>query len=248
VSDPLLPLLDLPGVTATVTTARAAVDRVHQHPANRRGWATTAAEASVRAARASAAIDGGRVEIPEDGAVTDPVFAGALRVAEAIGPLLPTWRRAPLQALARLHVLAAADLGVAEADLGRPRREPGIAERLDLLASLLVAESAVPAPVLAAVVHGELLALAPFGSADGVVARAATRLTLIATGLDPKGLVVPEVALLRRGSAYPEAVKGFATGTPDGVGAWVVFCAKSITDGAKEAGSIADAAGAGQPA
>jgi hypothetical protein len=248
VSDPLLPLLDLPGVTAAVTTARAAVDRVHQHPANRRGWPTTAAEASVRAARASAAIDGGRVEIPEDGAVTDPVFAGALRVAEAIGPLLPTWRRAPLQALARLHVLAAADLGVAEADLGRPRREPGIADRLDLLAGLLVAESAVPAPVLAAVVHGELLALAPFGSADGVVARAATRLTLIATGLDPKGLVVPEVALLRRGSAYPESAAAFATGTPEAVGAWVIFCAKTITDGAKEAGSIADAAGAGQPA
>ena len=60
--------------------------------------------------------------------------------------------------------------------------------------------------------------------------------------------MVPEVALLRRGSAYPQAAEGFATGTEEGVGAWVVFCAKSITDGAKEAGSIADAAGAGQPA
>jgi len=39
--------------------------------------------------------------------------------------------------------------------------------------------TAAPAPVLVAVVHGELLALAPFGSADGVVARAAARLTAI---------------------------------------------------------------------
>ncbi len=245
-TDPLLPLLDLPGVTAEVAAGRDAVDRVHRHPANRRGWPTTAAEASVRAARASAAIEGGRVEIPADGAVSDPIFAGALRVAEAIGPLLPTWRRAPLQALARLHVLAAADLGVADAGLGRPRPEPGITDRLDLLAALLVAESAVPAPVLVSVVHGELLALRPFGTANGVVARAAARLTMIATGLDPKGLVVPEVALLRSGAAYPAAVERFAGGAPDGVGAWVIFCCKAIAEGAKEATSIADAAG--QPA
>jgi hypothetical protein len=243
VTDPLLALLDLPGVPEAVTAARDAVDKVHRHPANRRGWPTTAAEASVRAARASAAIDGGRVEIPADGAVSDPIFTGALRVAEAIGPLLATWRRAPLQALARLHVLAAADLVSDGAGLGRPRPEPGVAARLDLLASLVVAESGVPAPVLAAVVHGELLTLAPFGTADGVVARAATRLTLIATGLDPKGLVVPEVALLRRGGAYPTAAAGFAGGQPAGVGAWVAFSCGSIADGAKEAISIADAAG-----
>jgi hypothetical protein len=246
VTDPLLALLDLPGVPEAVTVARDAVDKVHRHPANRRGWPTTAAEASVRAARASAAIEGGRVEIPADGSVSDPIFTGALRVAEAIGPLLGTWRRAPLQALARLHVLAAADLVTDDTGLGRPRPEPGVAARLDLLASLVVAESSVPAPVLAAVVHGELLTLAPFGTADGIVARAATRLTLIATGLDPKGLVVPEVALLRRGPAYPAAAAGFASGAAEGVGAWVAFCCKAVADGAKEAISIADAAG--QPA
>ena len=240
-TDPLLPLLDLPGVTDAVTAARDAVDQVHRHPANRRGWPATAAEASVRAARASAAIDGGAVTIPAAGTVSDPVLAGALRVAEAIGPMLGTWQRAPLQALARLHMLAAADLTDPE-KLGRPKAERGVPARLDLLAGFVSGGTSVPAPVLAAVVHGELLTLAPFGSADGVVARAAARLTLIATGLDPKGLVVPEVAFLRRGDRYPAAARAFASGVPAGVAEWLVFCCTAIADGAKEAVSIAEAA------
>jgi hypothetical protein len=245
--DPLRPLLDLPGVAEAVTTARESIDRVHGHPANRRGWPTTAAEASVRAARASAAIEGVDVSIPEGGAVSDPVLAGALRVAEAIGPMLGTWQRAPLQALARLHMLAAADLVPAGSPdtLGRPRSASGVAGRLELLAGFVSGGTSVPAPVLAAVVHGELLTLAPFGTGDGVVARAAARLTLIATGLDPKGLVVPEVAFLRRGERYPAAARAFASGEPDGVAEWLVFCCTAIQDGAKEAVSIADAAAEG---
>lgn len=243
VTDPLLPLLELPGVVDAVARARDAVAEVHRHPTNRRGWPATAAEASVRAARASAAIDGGSVEIPADGTVSDPVLAGALRIAESIGLLLGTWQRAPLQALARLHVLAAADLVPADAadGLGRPRSAPGVTGRLDLLAHLVAGGSTVPAPVLAGVVHGELLTLAPFGVADGVVARAAARLTLIGTGLDPKGLVVPEVAYLRKGEVYPAAAAGFGTGEPAAVGAWLVLCCDAVTDGAREAAGIADA-------
>ena len=238
--DPLRPLLDLHGVPDAVAAARDAVAEVHRHPANRRGWPATAAEASVRAARASAALSGGTTDIPADGNVTDPVLAGALRVAEAVGPLLATWQRAPSQALARLHLLAAADLAD-DAALGRPRADPGVSGRLDLLATLVAGGTAAPAPVLAAVVHGELLTLAPFGSADGVVARAAARLTLIATGLDPKGLVVPEVAYLRRRDRYAETSAAFAGGSADGVAAWLIFCCEAITAGSREATSIADA-------
>jgi hypothetical protein len=239
--DPLAPLLDLPGVIDAVDAARDAVADVHRHPTNRRGWPATAAEASVRAARASAATDGGSTEIPADGTVTDPVLAGALRVAESVGLLLGTWQRAPLQALARLHVLAAADL-IGPERLGRPRDAPGVAARLELLADLVAGGTAVPAPVLAAVVHGELLTLAPFGVADGVVARAAARLTLIATGMDPKGLVVPEVAFLRQGEHYRTAAAGFGTGRAEPVGEWLTFCCAAITAGAREATGIADAA------
>ncbi|HVK23115.1 MAG TPA: oxidoreductase [Actinokineospora sp.] len=240
-TDPLAQLLELPGVDEAVRAARDSVDEVHRHPANRRGWPATAAEASVRAARASAVLDGGDPEIPEQGDVTDPVLAGSLRVAESLGPLLPTWERAPLQALARLHLLAAADLTDDES-LGRPRSAPGVGGRLSLLAGLVAGGTKVPGPVLVAVVHGELLTLAPFGSADGVVARAAARLASIGSGLDPKGLAVPEVSFMRRADAYRAAAEGFASGEPDGVAKWIVFCCEAVVAGAREATSIADAA------
>lgn len=239
--DPLAPLLELDGVAAAVKSAQDAVFAVHRHPANLRGGSATAAEASVRAARASAAIDGADPEIPADAAVTDPVLAGALRVAESLESLLPTWRRAPAQALARMHVLAATDLAPDADALGRPLA--GTSGRLELLAQLVTGATSVPGPLQAAVVHGELLSLRPFGTADGVVARAAARLTMVATGTDPKSLTVPEVACLRRLTQYRKAAEAFATGEPDGVGSWLLFCCDAMEKGAREARSIAEAAG-----
>ncbi|WP_116051015.1 oxidoreductase [Amycolatopsis palatopharyngis] len=241
--DPLQPLLALEGVAEAAKAAQDAVFAVHWMGANLRGGSATAAEASVRAARASAGIDGADPEIPAEGAVSDPVLAGALRVAEATESMLPTWRRAPLQALAKIHVLAAADLVADPDQLGRPRSEPGVAHRLELLAQLTTGKTAVPGPILTAVVHGELLTLRAFGSADGVLARAAARLTMIATGLDPKALTVPEVACFRRDRKYRAAAEAFATGEPDGVREWLLFCCESFEAGAREAKSISDAAG-----
>ncbi|MER7114464.1 oxidoreductase [Saccharomonospora azurea] len=241
-SDPLAPLMDLGGVADAAKSAQDAVFAVHRLPANLRGGSATAAEASVRAARASAALDGANPDLPEDGSVTDPVLAGALRVAGATESLLPTWRRAPLQVLARLHVLAAADVVEDSEALGRPRGADGVASRLELLGQLVTGSTSVPGPVVTAVVHGEMLTLRPFGSADGVLARAAARLAMIATGLDPKALTVPEVACFRRQRRYEEAAQAFASGEPDGVRQWLLFCCEAFEAGAREAKSIADAA------
>ncbi|MEU6186968.1 oxidoreductase [Nocardia sp. NPDC047038] len=245
-TDPLQPLVDLPGVRDAADRARDALAEVHRHKANRRGWPTTAAEAAVRAARSSAAIDGGSTDIPADGRVADPILAGSLRVGQALDGdalrnLVGTWQRAPLQALARLHLLAAADLIPEQEALGRPRGDSGVAQRLDLLAQTVLGSRA-PAPVLAAVVHGELLALRPFGTADGVVARAASRLVAVSSGLDPHSLGVPEVFWLRRRQAYLDAAAGFGTGEAEAVGGWVVLCCGAFEDGAREATSIADSA------
>jgi hypothetical protein len=229
--------MELPGVAAAVERARDALVGLHNHPVNRRGWPASAAEASLRAARASAALDGAPPARPDDVAA-GPVLAGAVRVAEEQGRLLGVWRSSPLQALARLHVLAAADLAP-EPELGRPR--PGAAARVALLADLVTGGTAVPAPVVVAVVHGELLTLAPFGSADGVVARAAGRLAAVATGLDPKGLAVPEVGHLRKQREYRAAAAGFASGTADGVAGWVRHCCAQWEAGAREGRSIAEA-------
>lgn len=235
------PLLLLPGVADAVEQCRAAIADVYRHPANRQGWPRTAAAASVRAARASAVLDGGSgVLDPNSDTVDDPVLAGALRVAARIGRLAPVWPRSPLQVLAQLHTMAADGLpGVTET--GRPA-EPSSSPRLAALAQSITA-TAWPAPVLVAVVHGELLARRPFGSADGVVARAAARLTMISTGLDRRSLTVPEVAHLRSGPRYGELISRYAGGEPAGVAAWVVEVGRCLTDGAREALSIARAAG-----
>src|SRR6204780_5935933 len=124
-SDPLAPLMGLPGVAAASDQAREALGRTHRHRANLRRWPVTAAEAALRSARASAVLDGGGRKLDDQldaSAARDPVFAGALRVAQALEGgetnLVGVWQRAPLQALARLHMLAAAGRG----GESRPRR------------------------------------------------------------------------------------------------------------------------------
>lgn len=243
--DPLAPLVALPGVADAADRARAALSSVHRHPVNLRRWVKTSTEASWRGGRSSAAIDGGSVELRRDGDFDDPILAGAMRVAqaldgEALEPLAAVFRRAPMQAFARLHMLAAADLVVDADRLGRPRDDVGA--RLELLGQLITGATSVPAPVLAAVVHGELLSLAPFEEANGVVARAASRLVCVSSGLDPHNLGVPEVTWFRRVVEYRSAAADFASGTADGLRRWILLSCEALDAGADEARSIADAA------
>jgi hypothetical protein len=191
------------------------------------------------------------------------VVRGALRAVGDLSALAGTWERAPLQALARLHVLAAGDLLDAD-QLGRPRRDAEIpadplelgrppdpvevGARLDALAQLLVTRTSAPAVVVAAVVHGELLALRPFGWGSGVVARAAERLVLITRGLDARAVSVPEVGHAELGAGYSAAAREYVHGTPDGVSAWIRHCAGAVTLGAREGLAICEAlARAGTP-
>ena len=249
-ADPLAPLAELPGVAAAGEEAREALGRAHRHRTNLRGWPTTAAEASLRAARASSVLDGGSLQLSGGRSIAgaagggdlaspqspvpspqlargpmrggpDPVLAGALRVSEALEggatSLVGVWQRAPLQAIARLHALAAADL--ADDDrLGRPRGDADVGRRMALLADIVTGGTQVPAPVLAAV-----------------------RLVTIATGLDPHGLGVPEVYWMRHSGDYRAAARGFSSGTPDGLAAWLVLSARALHAGAREALAIAQA-------
>ncbi|MFL6077168.1 MAG: oxidoreductase [Mycobacteriales bacterium] len=241
-TDPLAPLLDLPGVAEAAEEARVAVDRLLGHRVLRRRSAEVSAESAVRGAWASAALDGAGSALADvrSGAATDPVTQGALRVATGLGPLVDTWERAPRQVLARLHLLAARDLvdpaAPAEA-LGRP--DPAAADRLELLSQVLVARTAAPAVVVAAFVHGELLAGRPFPVGSGVVARAAARLTLVTRGLDPKGLAVPEVGHRELAGEYAELAAGY--GTPEGVAAWIRHCCAATALGAREGLAICEA-------
>ncbi len=241
VTDPLADLLDLPEIRPRFDEARAAVDAALRHPALRRAGGPVAAEIGLRSAVASAALEdhGYDREDVRDGLVTDPVVQGTLRVTRSLDGLATQWRRAPRQVLARLHVLAARDVVTGD-DLGRPVTDPTVAARLDGLAAVLTGATRAPAMLVGAVVCGELLALAPFAGPYGVVARAAGRLSLIAGGLDPRGLLAMDVGHLDRRPEYQGAASAFATGTPDGVRSWLKHYAAAATRAAGELTEVAD--------
>ncbi len=281
VTDPFAALLGLPGVADAVAEARTAVDGLLGHRVLRRRSAEVTAESALRGARASAELEGAGMELerlrgqlmhgqPVTVASNDPRLSalvdGAVRLHADLGSFLPSWSHSPKQALARLHVLAAADLALPSDDLGRPR-PPGavyddplelgpapdpleVSARLDGLSRLLLAPTTAPAVVVAAVVHGELLALRSFGTADGLVARAAARLVLVDRGLDPKAVSAPEVGhaeLVAAGlrsshsHAYAEAARGYVAGGPVGVAGWLVHCAQSVALGAREGLAVCEA-------
>lgn len=239
--DPLAPLLDLPEVAPALDGARAAVDRALRHRALRRSGGAVAAEVGLRSAVASAALEGHAhdLESVRDGVITDPVVQGALRVTAALDGLSGTWPKAPRQVLAKLHTLAARDV-LAPHRLGRPN-DAGPAARLDTLATLIAGDPRTPTLLLAAVVHGELLALRAFDGPNGVLARAAARLTLISGGLDPRGLLAVDVGHRAREPEYIGAAGAFATGTPDGLRSWFKHYAAAVTRAAEELELVAAA-------
>lgn len=268
--DPLARVAELPGVPDAVAESRAAVDRLLGHRVLRRRSTEVTAESALRGARASADLSGVPVELERlrgqllaggtitlpGGAAGSALVTGAVRLHAELGVVLPAWERAPRQALARVHVLAARGLvdddalgrprsGQAPADdqlgLGTPPSPAEVASRLDGLAALLGAPTSAPAVVVAAIVQAELLVLRPFGSADGLVARAAARLVLVGRGLDPKSVTAPEVGHVELRGEYVDALRGYAGGSPEGVAAWVAHCAGAVVLGAREGTAICEA-------
>lgn len=122
-----------------------------------------------------------------------------------------------------------------------------VAARLDQLSRLLVARAegqgvGTPALVVASVVHGELLALRPFGAHNGLIARAAQRIVLIAEGLDPKSICPAEVGLAELGTdTYRRALAGYLAGTPEGMAAWIAHCGRALRLGVRESTAVCEA-------
>ncbi|WP_215448238.1 MULTISPECIES: oxidoreductase [unclassified Streptomyces] len=264
-ADPLAALGELPGVAESVESVRKAVDRVYGHRVMRRRSNAVTSEAALRGARGSAALSGADWALEEvrrrtdfsgqDGDDEARAVGAALRLTAEAGQLLSIWRQSPLRVLARLHLVAA---GSDDARVGRPRQDgepveeplvelplPGPAEvagRLDGLSELIIKGSSAPALVTAAVVHGELLALRPFGFHNGLVARAAERIVLIGSGLDPKSVCPAEVGHAELGrAAYLAALDGYASGTPQGMAAWIAHCGRAIELGARESTAVCEA-------
>jgi hypothetical protein len=127
-----------------------------------------------------------------------------------------------------------------------------VAARLEGLAELLLARGgggrkhpnarSAPALVVAAVVHGELLALQPFTAHNGLVARAAQRIVLIAEGMDPQAICPFEVGFAELGTeAYRNALGGYAAGTAEGMAAWITHCGAALRLGVRESTAVCEA-------
>jgi hypothetical protein len=232
-------LLDLPDVAAALDSARDAVDEVLGQRSLRRTGGPLAAEVSLRCAHASAALEGAAADLAEvrAGTVTDPVVQGALRVAEALPGLADTYGRAPGQALARLHLLAARGT-VPDDQLGRPDLATSARARFGGLLGLIADPDPGPGLLHAAVVHAELLALAPFPGPNGVVARAAARLTLLSRGVDPRALIAVDAGHLDRAPEYQGAANAYAAGTEDGVRSWLRHYTEAVRLGAAQTAAL----------
>ena len=273
--DPLAALADLPGVPDALARARTACEELRWHEAYRRRWREVRAEAGIRSARASAALDGGRVPLEAVRALavggTAPaglpfvLAGGALRASALVESLMPELgaRQTPVlppfgQLLARVHSAAASGL-VPDAGLGRLRSSADpqdltglgpapVGDELSARLALLgsvVDSSRAPAVVVAAVVHGELLTLRPFVAGNGVVARAVSRLLLTSRGLDPTGSVICSAGWAASPNPYLGGAAGFATGDAAAVARWIVLCADGVVSGAAAARDVADSVLAG---
>ena len=220
-----------------MAAARDGIDVLLRDRGLRQSPPELTAESLLLGAHASAVLEGSESGLDEmRSGLGDETAQAALRVSAELLANIPVISRAPLQALARLHTLAGKSV-VADADLGRPRDAAGAA-RLNDLAALLVAPTEAPALVVAAVVHAELATVAPFVSHNGIVARAAERLVLVARGVDPKSLVVPEAGHLRLRREYESNLRGYAEGGTAGVHAWLLYAAEGYAAGAEASPAV----------
>ncbi len=238
--DPLAPLLALADIAPAVDSARERVDQALRHRALRRHGGQVAAEVSLRSAVASAALEGYAYERETVRAVRSPIRW--CRGHCGLPGRCPVWLTCGPGRLGRSSPSCTYSLlggWSPEAELGRPVAAvpPG---RLDGLAALVAGGTKVPPLVLAAVVHGELLTLRPFAGPSGVVARAAARLTLLATGFDPRGLLAVDLGHREREPEYVGAVGAFATGTEDGVRSWLRHYATAVEVAADQLVMIGD--------
>lgn len=219
-TDPLTWLTQLEGVPSAMAGSRDGLDAVLRDRGLRRTRPEQTAESLLRGAHASAVLEGSASSLDQVRAGEgDAVAQAALRVSTELLAQVPVLARSPVQALARLHALTGA------ADPGAPVSAEAAARLQQLGRTVLATEQ--PALVVAALVHAEVAAAAPFSAHHGLVARAAERLVLVQRGLDPASVLVPEAGHLALRPAYEARLRDYATGGREGVHAWLLYAAEA---------------------
>ena len=230
-ADPLAWLSSLEGVPSGFVGARDAVDALLRDRGLRRSTPEQTAESLLRGAHASAVLEGSASSLEDVREGTgDRIAAASVRISAELLSLTPVLVRTPGQAFARLHTLAGAR-EVPDDALGRPVSAEA-AERLATLARTVLT-TAAPAMQLAALVHAEIVTVAPFSSHNGLVARAAERLLLVARGVDPASLTVPEAGHLALRREYESNLRGYRDGGRAGLHSWLLYAPEAYARGAE---------------
>ncbi|MGJ9412762.1 oxidoreductase [Aeromicrobium sp. CF4.19] len=230
--DPFIAAASMEGVPSAFAATRDGIDSLLRDRGLRRSSPEDTARSLLLGAAATASLEGSDVD-PEAlaGGAGDATARAGLRLSTELLGLVPTWNRSPVQVLARLHALAAAG-SVGDGDLGRPASPGGVA-RLTELARLLALPTQAPALVVAALVHAEIIAAGAFVSHNGVVARAAERLVVVARGVDPASVTVPEAGHAAEPDGYRAALTAYGRGDAAGVNQWLGYASQAFARGAE---------------
>ncbi len=232
VLDTFLAAASLEGVPSAFAATRDGIDSLLRDRGLRRTTPDDTARSLLLGAVATSSLEGsvGDVELLADGG-GDATAQAAVRLSTELLGLVPVWRRTPLQAIARIHALAAAG-SVPDDDLGRPVDPAGVA-RLTELSHAVVAPTEAPALVVAALAHAEIATCGAFDSHAGVVARAVERLVLVERGVDPASVTVPEAGHAATPDGYRSALDAYTRGDAAGVSQWLMYASQAFTRGAE---------------
>jgi hypothetical protein len=230
-SDPFLPAASLEGVASAFAATRDGIDALLRDRGLRRVSPEDTSRALLLGAAATASLEGSPVTADDlaEGA-GDPTARAAARLSTELLGLVPVWRTSPIQAIARLHALAASG-SIPDEALGRPDGDG--APRLVLLAQNLAVPTRAPGMAVAALVHAEIATCGAFSSHAGVVARAAERIVLVERGVDPPSVTVPEAGHAAVPDGYRSALAAYAGGTEAGVSQWLRYAAQAFARGAE---------------
>lgn len=236
-ADPFTVAGSLEGVPSAMAAARDGIDALLRDRGLRRSRPQATGESLLRGAVASARLEGINATLAQARAgAGDPLLLACVRTGTHLLGLVPTWNRAPLQALARLHAVLGAGL-VPPDLLGRPTDTAGVARLRELTAAL--SSTTAPGLVVAAVAHAEVATAQAFGGVhDAMLGRAAERLVLVATGVDPVSVTVPEAGHAELAGSYPGALEGYARGGTPGVQRWLLHAAQAYALGARAGGEV----------
>lgn len=232
-SDPFLAAASLEGVASAMAATRDGVDALLRDRGLRRTSPEDTARSLLLGAAATASLETGEAVDPDDLAAGrgDATARAALVLSTELLGLVPVMRQSPLQAIARIHAIAASG-SVPDDELGRPVDASG-ATRLGILSRLLTQPTKAPALVVAALAHADIASSGAFLSHSGVVARAVERVILVERGVDPASVTVPELGHAREAQGYRSALAAYGQATEAGTIQWLRYASQAFARGAE---------------